>query len=269
MAMAAVTRKLLLHVPQCIRRLQICVIPSDMQISFVIPAHDEADYIGRTIAAIRDAAGGSPYPYEIVVACDGCTDRTAEIAESLGARVVSHDRRQIAATRNLGARHATGDLLIFVDADTRIDRDVFTQTLEAIERGAIAGGAPTNLDGPLTLYARALLVILGTTFRLANLAGGAYIFCTRAAFEAAGGWDETYFAGEELRLARELERHGKFTLIRAPILSSGRKIRTHTKGELLGLFFRGLFTPSVMKKREKLAFFYGPRRKDPHLQNQV
>lgn len=234
-----------------------------MRLSFVIPAHNEEQHIRGTIAAIRESMAGSNEAYEIVVAADGCTDGTVPIAEAAGARVVSHERRQIAATRNLGARAATGDVFVFVDADTRVTREVTTQLQELISAGAVAGGATIAFDGPLPLYARVLIPLITCTMRCANLTGGAFLFCTREAFEKAGGWDEQFFAGEEIHFARALKRVGRFRLVRSPVLTSGRKMRTYSGLDFLRLFIRGLLTPSIVKDRSKLDLFYGPRRKDP------
>lgn len=235
-----------------------------MHISFVIPAHDEAALIGGTIQAIHDSAQRHGAVYEVVVAADGCTDATVSIASALGARVVTHDRRSIAATRNLGARAATGDLLVFVDADTRMTPGAFSQMIAAIEAGAIGGGGPVRLDGPVPFYARAMLSMLLVLFRWMRLTGGAFLFCTRQAFDAASGWDETFYAGEEIILARRLRKQGGFVIVREPVVTSGRKFRTHSSREILGIMIRAMLTPWVAKDRSKLGFFYGPRRVDPN-----
>lgn len=235
-----------------------------MKLSFVIPAHNEAAYIADTIGAIRESMQNIAVAYEIIVAADGCTDATIGIAESLGARVVAHERRQIAATRNLGARAASGDVLLFVDADTRVSDAAIAGVLRLIQSGAVGGGAPFRIDGPLPRYARTLLPLLTGVFWLANLTGGAFLYCTREAFDRVGGFDEQYFAAEEIHLARALKRLGRFRLIRTPVHTSGRKMRTHTGRELFMLFFRGILRPSSLKDRESLDFFYGPRRNDPH-----
>lgn len=239
-----------------------------MKLSFIIPAHNEQAYLAETLGALRAAmrvleSAGRPTAHEVIVAADGCTDGTVQIAQAAGATVVSHERRQIAATRNLGARAATGDVLVFVDADTRVSPDVVTKLLDAIAGGAIGGGASFRLDGPLPLYAKLLMPVLTTAFRLANLTGGAFFFCTRAAFDQCGGWDEAYFAGEELRMAGALKKLGRFRILRATVETSGRKVRTHSPREMLGLFWRGLVRPSMMRDRAQLDFFYGARRLDP------
>src|ERR1700688_3756422 len=87
-------------------------------ISFIVPAYDEEILLGATLDALHEAGRSLNEPYEVVVADDASTDRTASIAERHGARVVRVAHRQIAATRNSGARAAIRELFIFVDADT-------------------------------------------------------------------------------------------------------------------------------------------------------
>jgi len=87
-------------------------------ISFIVPAYNEEAELPGTLHAIRSAAVG--YEHEIVLVNDGSTDATGAIGEEFGARVISIDRRQIAAARNAGAATARGNVFIFVDADTRI-----------------------------------------------------------------------------------------------------------------------------------------------------
>src|SRR6478672_1691757 len=86
--------------------------------SFIIPAYNEEQLLGRTLAALTAAARALGQPFEIVVVDDASTDRTAAIAREHGARVVPVRHRQIAATRNAGARSANGEMFVFIDADT-------------------------------------------------------------------------------------------------------------------------------------------------------
>src|SRR5258708_6055980 len=91
-------------------------------ISFIIPAYNEELLLGQTLRAVNDAAGALEEHFEVIVADDASTDCTAAIAQEHGARVVSCRHRQIAATRNAGARAANGEMLLFVDADTMVNQ---------------------------------------------------------------------------------------------------------------------------------------------------
>src|SRR5262245_23128666 len=125
-------------------------------VSFVIPAHNEAVLIGRTLSAIHEAARGLVDPYEVIVADDASTDGTAALALGQGARVIRVNFRRIAATRNAGGRAAAGDLLFFVDADTVVTATALKAAVRALRRGAVGGGALVRFDGPVPLYAAIL-----------------------------------------------------------------------------------------------------------------
>lgn len=237
-------------------------VESNLLVSLIIPAHDEERLIGRTIQRLREAAEGAGLEYEIVVAEDASSDQTGAIAERAGARVVRHERRQIAATRNLGANAARGELLIFVDADTWPNAKALRQVVEAAAVGAVGGGASMVFDGKVPLYARVITPVVNLAFRLKGRSGGAFFFCTRAALRAAGGWDETVFAAEEIFLAIELKKQGRFVVIKEPVLTSGRKLRSHGFREVLGLLVGVLFNREKLRSREALDMWYGPKRRD-------
>ena len=194
--------------------LRVGIDPS--MISFVVPAYDEERYLRPTLAAIHASARALGERYEIVVADDASADATSAIAREMGARVVHVEKRQIAATRNAGARAARGDRLVFVP-----------------------------------LY-----------FRLARWAAGCFLFCTRAAFEAAGGFDERYYASEEIWLSKALKRAGRFVILGTFVTSSARKLEGRTPLEILGMVARLLAAgrPGLMRRGGATDFWYPKRR---------
>jgi glycosyltransferase involved in cell wall biosynthesis len=235
-------------------------------ISFVVPAYDEERLLGATLRAIHATARACGEAYEVIVADDASSDRTAEVAAAHGARVVSVAHRQIAATRNSGARASHGDRLIFVDADTIVDEAVVRAALAALEFGAVGGGAAVRMDGVLPLYARIVTPLLVLVFRFTGLACGCFVFCTRDAFEAAGGFDETMFGAEELTFSRALQRQGRFVVLREAVTTSGRKVRTHSGWEILRILGRlAIRGPSSVRRRSGMDLWYGKRREDPGL----
>ncbi len=233
-------------------------------ISFVVPAFNEERLIGPTLRAIQSAAIAAGEPYEVIVADDASSDGTATVAASLGARVVQVSHRQIAATRNAGARHAKGEYLIFVDADTLVSEAVLRAALQALRGGAIGGGAAVQLEGRIPAYAKLLQRPGVWLFRVTHLAAGCFLFCTRQAFEAIGGFDETLYGAEEIALSRALGRRGRFVVLREAVTTSGRKLRAHSGWELLrvlgGLALRG---PGSVRERRGLGIWYEERREDP------
>jgi glycosyltransferase involved in cell wall biosynthesis len=238
-------------------------------ISFIIPAYNEERLLGATLSAVHAAAEQLSQPYEVIVVDDGSTDGTAAIARSAGATLVSVQYRQIARTRNAGARAATGDTLIFVDADTLIDAATVTASLEALRCGAVGGGATLRLDGQLPWHGWLALWLVRASMRVGRFAAGCYLFCTRAAFEAAGGFDETLFATEEIALSRALQRHGRVVIVRESVVSSGRKLRTFSGWELLRLYAALLRSgPRILRSRDQLELWYGQRRTDPLVMNE-
>lgn len=155
-------------------------------------------------------------------------------------------------------------MLLFVDADTVVSAAVVRAAVAAMQGGAAGGGCAFRFDGKLPLYGWVLGVIATPLYRVARLASGCFLFCTRAAFDAAGGFDETLFGAEEAAFSRALGRHGRFVVLRESVTTSGRKLRAHSAGEVFGLMFRlALAGPKMMRRRDGLDIWYGKRRADP------
>jgi glycosyltransferase involved in cell wall biosynthesis len=232
--------------------------------SFIMPAYNEERLIGRTLSALKNAAHAAGQPFEVIVVDDASSDRTAAIACEHGARVVAVSHRQIAATRNAGARQASGELLVFVDADTIVNEAVIRAAIRAIHQGAVGGGCAVRFDGRLPLYGRAMAAVNVPVYRILGLASGCFLFCTRPAFDAVGGFDERLFAAEEGAMSRALGRHGRFVILRESVVTSGRKFRAYTAREVFGLLARlVLGGPVSVWRRDGLEIWYGERRTDP------
>jgi len=233
-------------------------------LSFVVPAHDEEALIAATVESIRRACAALAGPFEVVVVDDASADRTAQVARAAGARVVPAEVRQISAARNVGARAARGDRLIFVDADTTVSASVVAAARAAFERGAVGGGCAVRFDEPVPLYVRVALPVALWINRRLRSAAGCFVFARRDAFEAVGGFDQTLFAGEEVLFSRALRRRGRFVVLREHVVTSGRKLRAYSALEILGLVARlATLGRRGVRDRSRLALWYGPRRADP------
>jgi glycosyltransferase involved in cell wall biosynthesis len=217
-------------------------------ISFIVPAHNEQACLPRTLLAIHESGQAVGRSYEIVVVDDASTDGTAEIARQYDARVVSVNHRQIAATRNSGARAATGEQLFFVDADTTINPKTVAAALRAMDKGAAGGGAATWIPKGevVPLYAWVICVLAVFGAKLIGFTGGAFMYCTRKAFLATGGFNEQMFWGEEGEFALLLKREGRFVVVWNPVLTSGRRFRKTSALQLMAGAVRMIFSPIKM-----------------------
>jgi glycosyltransferase involved in cell wall biosynthesis len=233
-------------------------------ISLVIPAFNEASRLPEIIQQARGALRAAFPGKEVqVVVCDNnSTDGTGEAARLSGAEVVFEPHNQIARARNTGARAARGEWLVFLDADTVLPAALAVEMAERLADERVGGGgAVVRFDTARLRWGPALVLALWNTIsRAGRLAAGSFIFCRRTDWEAVGGFDERFYAAEELDFSRRLKRHlsGKgqrFTICRTPVLTSARKLEWNNDLQLLRLIPLAL-RPSRWRSREACAFWY-------------
>lgn len=103
-----------------------------MKYSFIIPAHNEEKYIENCIKSIKSQ---TLKDFEIIVVDNKCADKTSDIAERLGSRVVKEFRKGLSFARNKGARVSRGEFLCFVDADGILSKDWLKEAEGKISKG--------------------------------------------------------------------------------------------------------------------------------------
>jgi glycosyltransferase involved in cell wall biosynthesis len=230
-------------------------------LSFVIPAFNEEFELAGTISAIRSAADSLGERYEIIVADDGSTDATPSIATAKGAVLVQIQRRQIAAARNAGAKAARGEILFFVDADTRISAVHIADALTALNGGCSGGSARVAIDGVVPRWGRIFVSVFSMVYFSNNLGAGAFLFTSRQNFERVGGFNEQLFIGEEVFFSIALKKIGRFKILPVPIVTSGRKLRMYSGWKFLSLSLSILLRgPRAARQRENCQFWYDGRR---------
>lgn len=235
-----------------------------LRVSVIIPAHNEERLLPATLEAIVAAIRELAIPAEIIVVDDASTDATAELARAAGARVESVELRQISRVRNAGAAAASGQILIFVDADTLVNAGTIRAALAAIEAGAVGGGAIVRMDGNMGIWSRSFLWFWNTLARVRGIAAGCFVYVRRTDFEAVGGFSPELFASEEVELSAALRKRGRFVIVREPVLTSGRKLRTHSRMEFLVPLTRFVVRGRrALTKREGLELWYERREETP------
>ena len=229
-------------------------------ISVVIPAFNEEKLLGATLACIREATRGMDI--ELVVCDNNSTDRTAEIARQAGAKVVFEPLNQISRARNAGAAAASGDWLVFVDADSYPDAALFAGLAAAIGSGRYVGGGATVRFDDADFLSHGAVSTWNAISRVMRWAAGSFVFCRSDAFRAIGGFSTELYASEEIDFSRRLKRLGRFTILhRHPLRTSGRKVRLYSKREYFRLLLRIVVSGGrALKRREDCFAWYDGRR---------
>jgi glycosyltransferase involved in cell wall biosynthesis len=239
-----------------------------MKISIVVPAFNEEKILGSSLAAIKQSAQAlHPHSWELIVCDNNSTDRTTEIARAAGATVVFERQNQISRARNRGAAAATGDWLIFVDADSFPTPALFARAVTLMnQRNCAGGGCLVKLDEH-HLWSSVLLLFWNTVSRTMRWAAGSFIFCDARLFREICGFSTDLFAGEELDLCKRLKsvarREGRKLIIitNERLLTSARKMHLYSRGEHVRFMLKAMFFPrQVLRNREHCAMWYSGRR---------
>jgi glycosyltransferase involved in cell wall biosynthesis len=228
-------------------------------ISFIVPAHNEDRWIGGCLASIRKAAESLGQPYEVLVVDDASTDATAEIAQRHAARVIRIDDRQISKSRDAGARAAQGELFFFIDADTLANEMAVSAAVEAMRAGAVGGGCIPEFDRHLPLAARIVYHVCIGVARWGRWVGGCFLFCTREAYDATGGFSTQLYAGEDIAFIQALKRVGSVSIPKPTVVTSGRKLDVVGVWEIIYLVLAVVIRGPYHRSRKGLDIFYGER----------
>jgi glycosyltransferase involved in cell wall biosynthesis len=231
-------------------------------ISFIIPAHNEELWIGKCLGSIRTAMEKLAESYEVIAVDDASTDSTPRIAEQMGARTLRVEHRRISAVRNAGAHAASGEVFFFVDADTQINEQAVSAALAVLRAGAAGGGCLFDFDGPTPLWGRIMVSFAVPLARLIRWAGGCFLFCTREAYRATGGFSESLYAGEDIAFVQALKKVGRFVVLKPKVVSSGRKVNVVGPWEVLGLMLTIAIRGSRYESKWVLDILYGRRAQE-------
>lgn len=241
-----------------------------MKISIVIPAFNEEKLITGTLCSILAASEAFTrlnWEFEMVVCDNNSSDRTAKLAQSAGAKVVFEPINQISRARNTGASAATGDWLVFVDADSQPSHGLFANVAEVIQSGRVLAGGSTIYIAEKYPVPRLAVCGWNLLSRFRKWAAGSFIFCEAAAFREIEGFSTELFVSEEIDLSKRLQRlareRGKrmAILTRHPLVTSVRKLHLYTAREHLQFLARLIFQRGrPLKSREECAIWYDGRR---------
>ena len=212
--------------------------------SVVVPAHNEEAFLPGCLDAIARASDPYPGAVQVIVVLNRCTDGTAWIAAARGALTVASEARNLAAIRNAGAARATGEILITIDADSRMSANMLAEAEHALRSGRfIGGGVPIQPDRISPAIFLTGIAIMAICLSLGVQSAGLF-WCYRRDFEAVGGFDERKHSAEDVDFARRLRAYGAAqgkrygTLWKTRLITSSRKFDRFGDWFFLGLLLR-------------------------------
>lgn len=241
-----------------------------MRISIVIPAYNEAKLIGATLSAVRDACAALTvrgWEHEIIVCDNNSTDETARQACAGGATVVFEPVNQISRARNRGASVASGDWLVFVDADSSPSTALFEEMSKVIDGGLVVGGGSVVTMDADQSWAGWLISFWNGISRVCCWMAGSFIFCEARVFRQLGGFSQDLFISEEIDFSRRLKREARHLgrkvviLTRHPLSTSNRKLHLYQKRDYIRLLWGALWSRGAsFRDRSACIPWYDGRR---------
>lgn len=214
-----------------------------LRFSVVIPAYNEAQYIAKTLESLQRQ--DFLQQFEVIVVDNNSTDTTSEIAESLGARVVTEKESGVCYARQAGTEAARGEIVISTDADTAFNSDWLSRIDATFKRypKAVAVTGPCHYtDGPIwgSIYPHLLFGLDSLFFKI--FGRPFYVTATNIAFKksAWSGYNTRLTqGGDELELLHDLRKRGKVVFNnRNPVHTSARRL---ARGLIYNFFVSFLF----------------------------
>jgi rSAM/selenodomain-associated transferase 2 len=192
-----------------------------MRISVIIPILNEENTIAATLVALQELK-----PDELILVDGGSTDKTREVCRQFGAEPFSSPRGR-ARQMNFGAARATGDVLVFLHADTRLPPSALDDIRSALKEPQVVGGRfDLQLDD-----ARPMLRLVGFMISLRSRiskvgTGDQAIFVRRKIFTELDGYPDVPLM-EDVALSRALKREGAIACLRSRVITSARRWERH------------------------------------------
>jgi rSAM/selenodomain-associated transferase 2 len=213
-----------------------------LKLSIIVPVLDEEAGIAAALTALAPfRARGA----ELIVVDGGSRDRTAALARPLADHVIAAPRGR-GAQLNAGAATASGDVFLFLHADTRLPPDADRMVLDGLNNSSWQWGRfDVRIEGKGPLLALVAGLMNWRSLATGIATGDQAMFATRAAFAQAGGFADIPLM-EDIELSKRLKRVSRPLCLAARVTTSGRRWQE-----------RGAIRTILLMWQLRLAYFLG------------
>jgi len=219
----------------------------------VIPTYNEGKYLGVTLCALKNQ---SFKDFEVIVKDGQSRDDTVRIAKRFTKKVVSIRDFSVGDARNQGARHAEGEILVFMDADTLLPPETLARFCELMGDESVVGASCRKIPQSNSVLDRVLyeFVNLSVFVSAAMGLGGAHGNCMlikRTVFERIGGFNPNIIVAEEQELVRRALKFGRYVfLLDHYVVENPRRLQKWGRLRLYKAWFIGMFKSFKAGKKQ-------------------
>ena len=225
-----------------------------VRFSIVVPAYNEEKYIDKTLKALKNQTFTD---LEIIVKDGKSRDRTVKMAKKLADKVISVQDRSAADARNQGARHAEGEILVFMDADTFLPPQTLDRFNKLMDNEHVVGVSCRKVPQSSNLLDHLLyeFVNLSTFVSSKMRLGGAHGNCMlirKSVFEKSGGFNPNIIVAEEQELVRRASKFGRYVfLLNFYVVENPRRLQRWGRMRLYMAWFTGMFRSFMAGKKQR------------------
>jgi rSAM/selenodomain-associated transferase 2 len=208
---------------------------NNSRVSIIIPVLNEEDYLPETLAHLKDL---NPVPYEMIAVDGGSIDHTQSILHENGIETYKSEKPSRAIQMNLGANKASGDILVFLHADTQVPSNLITLVAGyMLDKEVALGGFVSIMRGTRDRsflsslnYVKTWLwtLILNPKRLMFNglkiIFGDQVMFCRKLDFERVHGFNENYPVLEDVELCLRMNKLGRIRQFPEKVYSSDRRV---------------------------------------------
>jgi len=228
-------------------------------VSVIIPTLQEENYIEKTLSNLQKVKP----PIEVIVVDGDSCDKTVEIARRFTDKVYSLNKRGISKGRNYGAKHASGDILVFLDTDVVFPLDFVGKTQKAFEDTTVVGATcnimPSQFRLDTTLFFYFYNMLIRVLTKVKPHSRGEFFAARKRAFVCANGFDESMPCLEDHDLANRLSKLGRFVFISdLTVYESLRRFRKLGFWRVMGTWFTDYV--SLILRGKPLSLIWQPIR---------